>query len=104
MGSNFVVFFLIIGPSSAGQRRTQKPANNSANQRFFRLAASSRLNGGHLGPPSWISGFSKTTSINRPKSAQKYLKRIKTPQNDLIASKMLQESLCLILKQEKSKF
>ena len=38
MGWNFVVFFLIIGPSSAGQRRTQKPANNSANQRFFRLA------------------------------------------------------------------
>ena len=37
-GQTLLFFFLIIGPSSAGQRRTQKPANNSANQRFFRLA------------------------------------------------------------------
>ena len=36
------------------------------------------------------------TSENHPKSAQKQLKQIKTPSNDLKTSKILQESCSLI--------
>ena len=58
------------------------------------IIASSVQSGGHLGSPSWISGFVQNLKTGQDRLKKKF-KQTKTSYNDLKTNKMLQESFCL---------